>query len=279
MSAKYDIKDLVGKRFGFIEVLSEAPKRGYARYVLCKCHRCGRVKEICLQSIIKGITKSCGCGHRKSLIGRKYGSLTVVDYATKHNGIEDTYWICKCDCGNIVEVNGDSLNKGRVVRCKQCPKPKGNDSPVFKHGLTNSRLMRIWTDIKARCYNPNEKAYKNYGGRGVKMCDEWRNNSKSFFYWALNNGYNETLTIDRINTNGNYEPSNCRWVDRKTQCNNQRNNHYVEYKGERLTISQLAEKYGLKKHRVVSRLLWGWSIEDAVELPKGYRHKENQLKK
>lgn len=260
---KYIIEELKGKMFGFLEVISEAKRKGKYRFLTCKCHRCGRIKDINLHSVTHGITTSCGCGHRNNLIGRRFGHLVVVDYSLSKNG--KTFWKCKCDCGTTKDVGADGLVKGAIQTCGCCSEKSGVHNHNYKHGLTHSRIMRIWTNMKGRCYNPREKAYKNYGARGITICSEWINDVKSFYDWAILNGYDDTLTIDRIDVNGNYEPSNCRWVDRKTQCNNQRNNHLIEYKGERLTISQISDKTKIPSHVISNRIYSGMSEKEAVE--------------
>lgn len=262
---KYKIEDLKGKMFGFLEVLSEASPRKGSRYFKCKCHRCGRVKDICMSSLTRGITTSCGCGHRKNLVGKRFGNLVVLDYVKKRN--KKTYWLCKCDCGNIKEIEGDPLVRGRIVTCGCQNKKTGKESRSYKHGLTNTRIMRIWANMKDRCYNAKNKAFKNYGGRGIKVYDEWINSVEAFWKWSKENGYSESLTIDRIDVNGNYEPSNCRWVDRKTQCNNQRNNHRILFKGQFLTISQISEKQGIPSHVISNRLYSGWTEQRAINTP------------
>lgn len=130
----------------------------------------------------------------------------------------------------------------------------------------NKRLYFIFNQMKQRCYNPKNKRYKNYGGRGIKICDEWLNNPNLFFEWALANGYNYTLTIDRIDCNKGYEPNNCRWVTQKFQQNNRTNNRIITYKGKSQTLSQWCEELGIPyskmKHRVNEM---HWSIEKAFE--------------
>lgn len=143
-----------------------------------------------------------------------------------------------------------------------------------------TRLHRIHCNMKNRCYNPDFKEYKNYGGRGITVCSEWLNSEKTkikgthisntskgliaFKKWAMENGYADELTLDRIDNNGNYEPSNCRWVTRKVQNNNRTNNHYITYKGKTQSISQWSDELGIKRQKLVDRF-WklGWSIERA----------------
>lgn len=136
----------------------------------------------------------------------------------------------------------------------------------IKHGKYGTRLFNIYNNIKYRCYNRNHHKYKIYGARGITMCDEWLHDFMTFYDWAVNNGYNESLTIDRIDVNGNYEPNNCRWVDMKTQQRNRRNNSLVTYRGETKTLSEWCELLGLNYKTVQSRLRYGWSIVRAFEL-------------
>lgn len=131
--------------------------------------------------------------------------------------------------------------------------------------MTRTRIYRIWSDMKTRCYQKSHRSYNNYGGRGITVCEEWKNSSDSFIEWAFSSGYQEHLTLDRIDTNGNYEPSNCRWITRKEQCNNTRKNVFLEYKGKKQTVSQWAEELGIKDGTLRGRLNRGWSVERALE--------------
>jgi hypothetical protein len=117
----------------------------------------------------------------------------------------------------------------------------------------------------SRCYKDNSKAYKNYGGKGVRVCEEWKNSKRNFYYWAIENGYRDDLTIDRIDSNGNYEPNNCRWVDRFVQNNNTSRNVRYEYKGCTYSIKELSKVTGIKEGTIISRLRKGYSIEDACK--------------
>lgn len=146
----------------------------------------------------------------------------------------------------------------------------------------DKRLWKIWSGMHERCELQSHTHFKDYGGRGISVRDEW-SDYLPFAKWARKNGYTDNLTIDRINTNGDYEPSNCRWATVKEQQNNKRNNHIVEYKGERYTLSQLAEKVGIGKTTLRERLKMGWSVEDAVDRPvrlrtKGYRPSRCRMK-
>lgn len=137
---------------------------------------------------------------------------------------------------------------------------KGN----LRHGMRHTRLYDIWRGMKQRCYNPKTNRYKNYGGRGICVCDEWKNDFQSFYNWAISSGYSDDLTIDRINTDGNYEPGNCRWATVKQQANNRTSNNIVEFNGESHTLTQWSEITGIKMATIWARLQKGWSVSDAL---------------
>lgn len=203
----------------------------------------------------------------KDLIGKRFGRLLVV--ARTENkifkcGASAVQYICECDCGNKVIVLGRRLQNGQTKSCGCLRREMGRKS-LFKHGHTNKRIYRTWVHMKERCENPNVREYKFYGARGIVVCDEWKNSFESFYDWAITNGYEDCLTIDRIDTNGNYEPSNCRWVTMKVQSNNRRCNHFITYKGQSKTVTQWAEERGINPRTVFTRLNRGWSVERALE--------------
>lgn len=146
------------------------------------------------------------------------------------------------------------------------------------HGQTETRLYYIWTSMKARCTNPRCKSFKHYGGRGIRVCEEWAQSFEAFQAWALPNGYTDNLTIDRIDNDKGYDPDNCRWVDRTTQSRNRRNNRFLTYNGETRTIGEWAEIVGIRNeviwHRVVTH---GWDIEKALLTPvKSYKPRQRR---
>lgn len=171
----------------------------------------------------------------KDLTGQRFGRLTVIKQALPKR---KTYseWICLCDCKTIKTIACRALLKGATVSCG-CYKRK--------HGCSKTRLYNIYISIKKRCYKPYEKQYKYYGGRGIEMCKEWRDNFTNFRDWALLHGYNNDLEIDRIDVNGHYCPENCRWVTILEQANNKRNTIYIEHDGQRKTLRQISEESGI----------------------------------
>ena len=137
------------------------------------------------------------------------------------------------------------------------------------HKMSNTRIHRIWRMMKHRCNCTTYDSYKHYGGRGIKVCEEWQSSFQNFYEWAVANGYSDNLTIDRKDANGNYEPSNCRWVSMTDQANNRRNNHLVTLNGCTKTLAEWAEAYGIKRDTISHRLIRGWSIERAITTPVG----------
>ena len=190
-------------------------------------------------------------------VGEKYGRLTVIK--NHHPKDEVT---CICECGNIKVARATNVFYGGTKSCG-CLFKEGNN---LKHGGRGTRIYQIWKGMRERCYTKTCSIYKNYGARGITICEEW-SDFNVFKEWALKNGYADDLSIDRIDVNGNYEPSNCKWATMKEQANNTRNNHFLTLNGERKTISQWAEKTGLRSATIASRVRRGWSVEDALTKP------------
>ena len=196
------------------------------------------------------------------LQGRRFGRLIVLYRdMTGHSNDRHTYWVCKCDCGRLKTVRSDDLRSGLVVSCGCYHAEVSSKIGSYinlKHGMSNSRLYKIWVGIKSRCYNKNVPAYKDYGGRGIFVCQSWAENFGEFEKWSFEHGYSDDLEVDRIDNNGPYSPQNCRWVSRKENCRNRRNNYQVEVNGttyqsvaeaaERLKILPTTLNNQIKKH-------------------------------
>lgn len=205
------------------------------------------------------------------LTGKRYGRLVVQGLGSK-KGSQHT-WKCICDCGNIKEVKGCYLRNGQTKSCgclkKEFLKDTANPKKIHtKHNGTHTRLHRIWLKMRNRCNNPNNDRYASYGGRGIRVCDEWsgENGFVNFRDWALENGYDDSLSIDRINVDGNYEPSNCRWATVKMQARNKRNSRNFTIDGKNKNIAEWCEIYGINENNVRSRIKLGWTIEEALEI-------------
>lgn len=197
----------------------------------------------------------------EDITGKKYGSLTVIERAKNHG--HDTYWLCRCDCGNLRECQAGLLKTGMVNSCG-CKTSEHCRIAQTVHNLTNTRIHHIWSNMKQRCYNKKSISYPLYGQRGVVVCDEWRNDFMRFYCWAKENGYKENLTLDRIDFNGNYCPENCRWVDKITQQNNKRNSHYLTHNGQTHTVSEWGRITGIKPGTIFARLRRGIDIKTAL---------------
>lgn len=193
--------------------------------------------------------------------GNRYGKLTVISYEVK-NG--KAYWKCKCDCGNMTSVAGDKLRRGITKSCGCIQRSHRKEGFHKSHGMTETRLYSEWCNMKARCNNPRNIMYKNYGGRGIKVCEEWRK-FENFMEWAISHGYTDELTIERKNVNGNYEPSNCEWIPRDKQYLNRTDSRLITAFGKTQTIKEWADETGIKYDTIQARIkYYGWTGEDAV---------------
>lgn len=214
-------------------------------------------------------------GRHKDLSGQKFGRLTVIREVgkDKHGNYIN---LCLCDCGKEIQVISHDILRGHTRSCGCLASEiigKRNKLYSTTHGLRRkTKLYQVWVNMKSRCYNVNHNSYKTYGARGIKVCDEWRNDFQAFYDWAMANGYDETAikweyTVDRIDVNGNYAPSNCRWITIQEQQNNKRSNRLVTYKGETLNITQMAKKYNMTDGCLYRRLKKGMTIKEAIETP------------
>lgn len=188
------------------------------------------------------------------LTGRRFNRLLVLGFSRKQksgSGVA-TVWRCLCDCGTETEATTSQLRNGGK---KSCGCLRGQS-----HGLSSTKLHAVWRNIKARCKNPGHPAFKDYGGRGISVCAEWRDSFQAFADWAYKNGYDEALTLDRIDNDGGYTPSNCRWASRKAQIRNRRNTIRIEGK----TLSEWAEISGLSYSLVHSRFSRGLPLPEII---------------
>ena len=215
--------------------------------------------------------------------GQRFGRLVVVRRTTPppNTHVKATYWLCRCDCGVEKTIQVSALRSGGTQSCgclhregvaalgrlrKGCPMPKGADSASHKHGYTRTPTYSTWSAMYTRCFNSKSISYKDYGAKGITICERWRT-FENFF--ADMGEKPRGLSIDRIDVSGNYEPSNCRWATNIEQARNKRTNRLISAFGETKTLSAWAESTGLSRNCIEARIdRSGWSVEDALTRPR-----------
>lgn len=202
----------------------------------------------------------------RDLTGQKFGRLTVLERGDSLGRV-GVYWKCKCECGNECTVHGNAIVRGHTKSCGCLAVETSKNAK--SHGLSSTKEYKIWKAMRRRCYGKNTENYHRYGGRGVRVCEEWSEFS-NFYKWCGENGYKEGLTIDRIDNDGDYCPENCRWVDKITQGNNKSNNRRILYKGEELTLMQIERRTGIDHRTIGKRLDAGWTVEQSTEIAPRY---------
>lgn len=214
-------------------------------------------------------------GAYKDLTNQKFGKLVCKkDVGRTKNG--NVLWKCKCECGNYTVVDSGSLKTGNTKSCG-CMRNKRLENfgeLQKKHGMYDTKIYKVWSAMKQRCLNKNDKAYKNYGERGISVCKEWLD-FEPFYEWAVNNGYKKGLTLERIDNNGNYCPKNCTWIPKGKQSSNTRNCIELTYKGKTKIMKEWAEELDIPYHVLQHRIYRGWSTKRALSTsvkPKNRRH-------
>lgn len=223
----------------------------------CKCD-CGADVVVVGANLSNGHTKSCGCitstrlknkidNHRKTIVGEKFGRLRVVSLGPIIN--KSAYYNCVCDCGKKTTKLGTTLTRSNTTSCGCYAKEILRDR-MKTHGLSNHRLYRTWASMIQRCYNPNFGPYRYYGEREVEVCEEWRADFMNFYNWAMENGYQPDLTIERVDNNGNYGPSNCKWATMNEQARNKRTTRFTKEEIEKIRKDprkqiDIAKDYGV----------------------------------
>jgi hypothetical protein len=203
--------------------------------------------------------------------GNKYGRLTVIKQ-DHYDNYGHPLWLCKCDCGNETHTAASKLLNGKTLSCG-CYHIQRAIETQKTHGMTKTRIYKTWQDMKARCNRKTNKDYMRYGGRGITICNEWIN-FEPFMKWAYENGYSDNLELDRIDYNGNYEPSNCRFATRREQTNNTSRNHYITCRGITKTMSEWADVAEVSYSTFRSRINEShWEPEEAIFSPRKNWHR------
>lgn len=211
--------------------------------------------------------------------GERFGRLTIIKEVAprKYNTHIERRVLCKCDCGNTKEVSLYPLIYGRTFSCgcyhKELAIEHGKTFLKYSKDKVVQRIHGIWHGMKCRCNTTSSGSYKQYGNKGIKVCQEWENDFYAFYHWALANGYSNNLTIDRIDYNKDYEPSNCRWVDYEAQANNRRTNVHLLHDGKSYTIAEWSKIIGISKGVLYNRRKQGWSDDRILSTPVRNRNK------
>jgi len=274
-------KDLSGLMFGRLKVLRYSHRNKSSREMwecVCTCPA-GTIRLVQGVNLINGNSKSCGCLHketvaktisnrlannRQKMIGKTYNRLTIL--GVDHIDGSKTYYQCACICGNNCVVLHSRITSGRTASCG-CYRKEIRT----KHGRYGHRLYRIWNNMKQRCYSAQHPAYQYYGGRGIIICEEWKTDFKNFYTWAVSNGYDPNLSIDRYpNKDGNYEPGNCRWATHTEQMQNTRRNVILSMlmadaiRRDSRSCAVISQEYGVSKTTIERLKSWKtWKNSDA----------------
>lgn len=264
----------VGTRVGKLTLLTRLPGSKWK----CKCD-CGNQTVVKASHLKDGHTKSCGCLKSPDLTGRRFGMLTVIERAPNYQKGKSQHrrWRCRCDCGSESIHMASVLLRGDANSCG-CNKATINAGAHRTHGGSNTLLYRRWRTMIGRCADTSKKHASVYLNRGITVCEEWlgQNGFNNFRAWALSHDYSPELTIDRIDNDKGYSPDNCRWISEKDQHSNTRRNVWLQYKGNKYLIPQLAAFTGIAEETLRSRIRYGWSVERAVETPVARNHKKEQ---
>jgi hypothetical protein len=202
-------------------------------------------------------------GKIKDLEGMKFGRLSITTFSQVRN--HEAWWNCICDCGKSVTKSGHDLRLGRVKSCG-CLQPEVVSNTSRIHGMNETKEYRAWISMKARCYNTKGRLYKHWGGRGISVCPQWKEDFEQF-HKDMGPKPTPKHSLDRIDVNGNYEPGNCRWATREEQDNNTTRSNKLIYNGETKTITEWAKAAGMSNMGLYNRIQSGWSIERALTKP------------
>jgi len=272
--------DLVGQTFSRLSVLKFSHINKGCSYWLCLCI-CGNTCIVSGSKLRFGHIKSCGCIKKeklKNLVGQVFGLWTVISFShfAKTGGRQRPYWNCRCDCGNEGVVRGDILKNGGSKSCGCYRKDRSLiPLPEYSYEEAYKRAKSIYKHMKQRCSNINETSFNNYGARGIKICNRWLQSFENF-YEDMGPAPSNKHSIDRINNDGNYEPSNCRWATVAENNRNKRTTHFITYKNKTQCVTDWSNELGISSYALFARLRNGWTEEEALTIPVGGRRKKCQ---
>jgi len=264
MPKRISTLELIGLKYGMLTIVNDLGSGNRSkRIVETKCD-CGNIKTTDLNSLKTGNIKSCGCLHKwmpSEFIGKKYGKLLIIDFFGFINNRATV--VVKCDCGTKKNIKFDYLQSGNTASCGCIKKTK--------NGLSHHPLYKVWSHVLDRCYDVKNEKYHVYGGKGVIVCEEWRNDYKAFYDWAIDR-WEPGLQIDKDilapdKTGFLYSPNFCCFVTPKENSRNRNNNRILEYKGKKQCIAEWAEELNIDRYTIRNRLKLGWPIERIFEEP------------
>lgn len=265
----------IGSLYGHQEVLSFSRRDASNSYYMCKCDICGNIYER-RSDHVRNLDRCRSCSDKNKIVdlsGKKFGRLLVLSVNKTVN--RQTYYNCLCDCGKLVSMRNCHLTSGNTKSCG-CLNDELRAERNYTHGKSRTPECHVWNHIKTRCENLNIKGAKYYSAKGITMCDRWRYSFENFLS-DMGERPGPKYSIDRIDSNGNYEPSNCRWATAIEQANNMSSNHIVEFDGASYTIANLARKFDVNYSVFYRRLRDGWPIEKALKTPLMRTNKKNKL--
>lgn len=272
----------IGGKYGKLTILEQVKDKWNTKYrYRCECGNEGIRRG---DQIFQSEYPSCGCdigiGKRRKKVNQIINTIInnckIINgyYLETEKGRRRLYATCEClQCHNTFNIRYDTLKLLRDDNCPHCNiKAMGE---LHKKPHREHKLWRVWWAIKGRCYNTTDKRYNDYGERGITMCNEWLCNFEVFYDWSMKNGYRKGLSIDRINNDGNYEPSNCRWVDQKTQCYNTRRNFFLWYKDKWRTVEEIAKI----EHVSWDKVYYKYVTRKNTKLPRKQLYNIDNIKK
>lgn len=255
--------DFTGQKFGKLTAIRQDGVDRFGKTLwYCSCE-CGEFVTVIGEGLRRGHTKSCGCNKIINLLGQKFGRLEVIEYKglNKHN---HATWLCKCVCGEERIVESGNLRRGHQVSCG-CQSLENRVAATTTHHLSGHPLYKIWAKIKERCNNENCKSYKNYGAKGVRMCEEWKNDFEAFYNWAIANGWRKGLEVDKDKKGTKiYSPGTCSILTRKQNANAKTNNVLLTINGETKTAAEWADIVKIPAQIIRRRIREGWGHENAL---------------